>query len=157
MPHNANSAHDRLAPLNPTLTVFKTVKTSLMETMSIVWNKKVRCSRKSCLCFLKLWPVCIQTHRHNEVGIEYDRRVLMSFERPVCPQTDAVRLLLNRAMKHLYLFVIDTGVAVLHKYEVGETLWSKVMWLYQWLYAPICIWYFTGTYFAPVSHYMPLT
>ena len=50
--------------------------------------------------------------------------------RPVCPQTDTVLLLLNRAKKHLYLFVIDTGVhvAVLHKYEVGETLWSKVTW-----------------------------
>ena len=89
----------------------------------------------------------------TKLALNNDWRVLTSFKRPVCPQTDAVRLLLNRAMKHLYLFVIDTGVAVLHKYEVGETLWSKVMWPYQWLYAPICIWYFTGTYFAPVSHY----
>ena len=60
---------------------------------------------------------CYHTERDSN-----DRHVLTSFERPVCPQTDAVRLLLNRAMKHLYLFVIDTGVAVLRKYEVGETL-----------------------------------
>jgi hypothetical protein len=28
----------------------------------------------------------------------------------------------NQAMKHLYMFVIDMGVAVLHKYGVGGTL-----------------------------------
>ena len=62
----------------------------------------------------------------TKLALNNDRHVLTGFKRPVCPQTDAVRLLLNRAMKHLYLFVVDTGVAVLCKYEVGETLWSKV-------------------------------
>ena len=34
-------------------------------------------------------------------------------------------------MKHLYMFVINMGVAVLHKYGVGETLQCKVMAVYS--------------------------
>jgi hypothetical protein len=38
------------------------------------------------------------------------------------PVADAIWDIPNWSMKHLYMFVINTGVAVLHKYEVGETL-----------------------------------
>ena len=45
------------------------------------------------------------------------------FKKPVCPQTDTIWDIPNQAMKILYFFfVIDMGVAVLCKYEVGETL-----------------------------------
>ena len=30
-------------------------------------------------------------------------------------------------LRHLYVFVIDTGVAELHNYDIGETLRCKVM------------------------------
>lgn len=56
----------------------------------------------------------------TKLALGGDRRVLTSFERPVCVRLGVVWLLLNRAMKRLYLFVIDT--AALRKYEVGETL-----------------------------------
>ena len=105
------------------------------------WLSKHRWWKRCPLCEIKRWEGVKKkvayafqnfdqsASKHIDItklALNNDRRVLTSFERPVCPQTDAVRLLLNRAMKHLYLFVINTGVAVLRKYEVGETLWSKV-------------------------------
>ena len=43
----------------------------------------------------------------------------------------SIRLI--QVMKHLYMFVIDMGVAGLHKYDFGETLLCKVTiwWLYH--------------------------
>ena len=75
--------------------------------------KPYRVAKRSCMFVIDAEVVVLRILKVNSLSI-------------AMTQWSKLKGLPNRAMEHLYMFVIDTGVAILRKYGVGGTLWCKV-------------------------------